>query len=216
MRRTHALTGIVANRRPWLVLAATALAAVSLAACGTEKTSAAGSQSEPAESVGPESARSAQRAQASAGTDQQASFTAMLNQIAQSCPSGAPPAKALPTDDPATEALEAPGAPTGPEAELDARDWCASALHEERITQALWDLAAPTPAKVRRILHDLGYIDDRIHDLKQSGATTRFFVDLRVKGGQLCVEGSAAGERTMIEACVAPETGPFRPPERKG
>ncbi|GGW76730.1 hypothetical protein [Streptomyces caelestis] len=45
-----------------------------------------------------------------------------------------------------------------------------------RITQAFWDLVEPTPTKVRAILNDLGYVDERIHDLKQSGATTRFFL----------------------------------------
>ncbi|WP_246203540.1 hypothetical protein [Streptomyces tailanensis] len=104
---------------------------------------------------------------------------------------------------------------TGPEVELNARDWCASALHEERIAQALWDLVDPTPTKVRTILNDLGYIDEHIHDLKQSGATTRFFLDLRDKGGRLCLEGSAAGENTVIDKCVAPATGPFTPGERK-
>nr|WP_229841704.1 hypothetical protein [Streptomyces brasiliensis] len=210
MTRIPAPTSTVAHspRRPRPALAVTALVILSLTACGTGKTSAAGSHSKPAEAVG------AQYAEPSAGSDQQMAFTAMLNKVAQSCPSGAPSAKTLPTDDPATEALEAPRAPTGPEAELDARDWCASTLHEERIAQALWYLEDPTPAKVRKILNSLGYIDERIHDLKQSGAATRFFLDLRVKGGRLCVEGSAAGEETIVDACVAPENGPFRPGKR--
>ncbi|MGV9245307.1 hypothetical protein [Streptomyces sp. NPDC003710] len=99
--------------------------------------------------------------------------------------------------------------------ELDARGWCASTLHEERITRALWDLAEPTPDKVRKILTDPGYIDERIHDLKEFRASTRFFLDLRVEGGRLCLEGSAAGEETIVDACVAPESGPFRPSKRK-
>ncbi|WP_063766933.1 hypothetical protein [Streptomyces sp. NRRL S-813] len=195
-------------RRPALALAVTALIAVTLAACGTEETNAAASPSKAAEAV------DAQHTEASAGPDQQAAFLAMLNRVAPSCPSGGPSAKTLPTDDPATEAIEAPLAPTAPEADLDARDWCASTLHEERITQALWHLEDPTPAKVRKILNGLGYIDERIHDLTQSGAATRFFLDLRVKGGRLCLDGSAAGEETIVDACVAPETGQFRPSER--
>ncbi|WP_369251937.1 hypothetical protein [Streptomyces sp. R41] len=211
MTRLPALTSTFARspRRPRLAVAVTALVALSLTGCGTEKTSAAGPQGKPAEAVG------AQRTEASDSSDQQAAFAAMLNQVARSCPSDALPAKALPTDDPATEALEAPRAPTGPEAELDARDWCASTLHEERIAQALWYLEDPTPATVRKVLNGLGYIDERIHDLKQSGVTTRFFLDLRIKGGQLCLEGSAAGAETIVEACVAPETGPFTPNKRK-
>ncbi|MDG9711279.1 hypothetical protein [Streptomyces sp. DH10] len=103
----------------------------------------------------------------------------------------------------------------GPEVELDARDWCASVLHEQRVAQALWDLVDPTPSKVRATLNDLGYVDERIHDLRQSGATTRFFLDLRDKGGRLCLEGSAAGERTVVDTCVAPATGPFTAGEGK-
>ncbi|WP_245727531.1 hypothetical protein [Streptomyces vietnamensis] len=102
----------------------------------------------------------------------------------------------------------------GPEVELNARDWCAGNLHEERIAGALWDLTDPTPTKVRTILNDLGYVDERIHDLKQSGATTRFFLDLREKGGRLCLEGSAAGEETVVDKCVAPATGRFTPGDR--
>ncbi|MFD4941414.1 hypothetical protein ACFVYE_15525 [Streptomyces sp. NPDC058239] len=203
-------TVVRSPRRPRLALAVTALATLALAACGTEKTGAAGSQGKPADAVG------AQHTEAPAVSDQQAAFTVMLDKIAQSCPSGTPSAATLPTDDPATEALEAPRAPTaGPEVELDARDWCAGGLHEERITQALWDLADPTPAKVRKILNDLGYIDERIHELRKSGATTRFLLDLRVNGGRLCLEGSAAGEETIVEKCVAHKTGPFTPIKRK-
>ncbi|MFM9451388.1 hypothetical protein [Streptomyces europaeiscabiei] len=99
--------------------------------------------------------------------------------------------------------------------ELNARDWCAGNHHELRITQALWDLADPTPTKVRTVLNDLGYIDERIHDLKQSGTTTRFSLDLRDQGGRLCLDGSVAGEETVVEKCVAPATGPFTPGDRK-
>ncbi|MFJ8534180.1 hypothetical protein [Streptomyces sp. NPDC093591] len=107
-----------------------------------------------------------------------------------------------------------PIAPTaGPEVELNARDWCAGVLHEQRVAQALWDLVDPTPTKVRTILNDLGYVDEHIHDLEQSGATTRFFLDLRDEGGRLCLKGSAAGEHTVIDTCVAPAAGPFTPGE---
>ncbi|MFK0257018.1 hypothetical protein [Streptomyces sp. NPDC090445] len=97
---------------------------------------------------------------------------------------------------------------------MGARDWCASARHEERIARALWDLTDPTPDRVRRSLNDLGYIDERIHDLKQSGPTTRFLLDLRVDGGRLCLKGAAAGEETTVEKCVAPKTGPVTANER--
>ncbi|MER5604378.1 hypothetical protein [Streptomyces sp. NPDC002265] len=97
---------------------------------------------------------------------------------------------------------------------MNARDWCAGNLHEERIARALWDLADPTPAKVRAILNGLGYIDGRIHGLEQSDTTTRFFLDLRDQGGRLCLDGSAAGEETVVDKCVAPATGPFKAGER--
>ncbi|MES5823266.1 hypothetical protein [Streptomyces sp. RG80] len=181
---------------------------LALAACGTEETGAGGSRSNSADS-----------AEAQSG----AAFTKMLNQVAQQCPpSAAPepppsgPAEPLPSGATAPSDAIEPIAPTaGPEVELNARDWCASNLHEERITQALWDLADPTPTKVRKILNDLGYIDERIHDVKQSGTTTRFFLDLRDQGGRLCLDGSAAGEQTVVDKCVAPATGPFTPGERQ-
>ncbi|MEV3987937.1 hypothetical protein AB0J57_03425 [Streptomyces sp. NPDC049837] len=202
MRRTLAQTSTVTRfpRRPRHTLVMTAFAALALAACGTEETSAGGLQSEPADT-----------AEARPG------LTEILDRVEQSCPPSAPPepppsGPALPLPPGAVETPPdvEPIAPTaGPEVELNARDWCASNLHEERIAQALWDLVDPTPAKVRTILNDLGYVDERIHDLKQSGATTRFFLDLRDKGGRLCLEGSAAGEETVVDKCVAPVSGPF-------
>ena len=210
MRRTPALASTVTRfpRRPRHMLVITAFAALALAACGTEKTSAGGRKSEPADTA-----------------EARPSLTEILDRVEQSCPPSAPPEP--PPSGPAVETTPdvEPIAPTaGPEVELNARDWCASNLHEERIAQALWDLVDPTPAKVRKILNDLGYVDERIqeltdssflpvferiHDLKQSGATTRFFLDLRDKGGRLCLEGSAAGEETVVDKCVAPVSGPF-------
>lgn len=214
------------SRRPRLVLVVTTLAALTLGACGTEKANTGGKQTKPADAVGGRPA---------------AAFTAMLDEIAQSCPPSAPPeapptgpaetlrtgpAETLPTgsaeappsgsvETPPDDAIE-PIAPTaGPEVELNPRDSCVSPLHEQRIAHALWDLVEPTPTKVRAILNDLGYVDERIHGLEQSGATTRFFLDLRDKGGRLCVEGSAAGEHTVVDTCVAPATGPFTAGERK-
>ncbi|MEU5274928.1 hypothetical protein AB0G87_00765 [Streptomyces asoensis] len=205
MTSTPALTSTDTRspRRPRPVLALTVLAALALAACGTEKTSADGPQGSPADV---------------AGVQSDAAFTEMLGDIAQQCPASAAPegppsgpAQPLPPGATApTDAME-PVAPTaGPEVELNARDWCASNLHEERITQALTDLADPTPAEVRTVLNDLGYIDERIHGLERSGTTTRFFLDLRDQGGRLCLDGSAAGEDTVVDKCVAPATGPFK------
>ncbi|WP_234386778.1 hypothetical protein [Streptomyces scabiei] len=221
MRRTPAPTGTAVRspRRPWPTLATAALAAfaaLALAACGPEKADAGGPQSSPA---------------GAAGARPDDAFAEMLSEIAQRCPPSGPPeappsgppeappsgsAESLPPGEtPPSDAIE-PIVPTaGPEGELNARDWCAGNHHELRITQALWDLADPTPTKVRTVLNDLGYIDERIHDLKQSGTTTRFSLDLRDQGGRLCLDGSVAGEETVVDKCVAPATGPFTPGDRK-
>ncbi|MEU6272985.1 hypothetical protein ABZ871_11305 [Streptomyces populi] len=185
----------------------TTVAVLALGACGTGKTAAGGGE------------RADSAVDARSRSD--AAFTAMLDRVAQSCPPSAPPqappsgpAKTSPSG--SVKADVEPIAPTaGPEVELNARDWCASARHEERIAQALWNLADPTPAKVGMVLNGLGYVDERIHGLEQSGAATRFFLDLRDKGGRLCLQGSAAGEQTVIDKCVAPATGAFTPEEQK-
>ncbi|MEU1710479.1 hypothetical protein ABZ478_34975 [Streptomyces sp. NPDC005706] len=74
------------------------------------------------------------------------------------------------------------------------------------------------PAILRQAGHSvtgLGYIDERIHGLRQSGTATQFSLDLRDRGGRLCMAGSAAGTRTVVDMCVAPATGPFVPRQRK-
>ncbi|MFH9008543.1 hypothetical protein ACH4E5_35550 [Streptomyces afghaniensis] len=92
---------------------------------------------------------------------------------------------------------------------MDRHDGCTSVQHEQRIIEALQMVVDPTPAKVRKTLNSLGYIDERIHGLKQDGKTTRFYLDLRENGGRLCEAGLAAGETTDVTPCVAPATGPF-------
>ncbi|MBQ0911481.1 hypothetical protein [Streptomyces sp. RM99] len=198
-------------RRLWLPLALAALTLVTVPACGTEKTERAGADGPPsthADTVG----------------DRPAAFTKMLDEVAHACPPSAAP-EAPPTG-PAEPSTPGPGetppsdpieplAPTaGPEVELNARDWCAGVRHEQRIAEALWDLTDPTPTEVRTVLNDLGYIDERIHGLERSGTTTRFSLDLRDRGGRLCLNGSAAGEQTVVDMCVAPTTGPFTPAEQ--
>ncbi|MFE0883483.1 hypothetical protein [Streptomyces rochei] len=207
-------------RRLWLPLALAALTLVTVPACGTEKTERAGAD-------GPPSAHAD-----TAGDRPGAAFTKMLDEVAHACPPSAAP-EAPPTGPaepstpgPAEPSTPGPGetppsdpieplAPTaGPEVELNARDWCAGVRHEQRIAEALWDLTDPTTTEVRTILNDLGYIDERIHGLERSGTTTRFSLDLRDRGGRLCLNGSAAGEQTVVDMCVAPTTGPFTPEER--
>ncbi|MFD8420879.1 hypothetical protein [Streptomyces sp. NPDC059466] len=161
---------------------------------------------------------------------EQAAFAAMLDKVAQPCSStdgaaSGPPDK-KPTDPqgkltlspgetPPTTPIE-PGAPTEPEAELSHRDQCASVQHEQRIIRTLQAIPEPTPAKVRKALNTLGYIDERIHGLDQDGKTTRFYLDLREKGGRLCEAGHAAGELTDMTVCTAPATGSFAVTKTEG
>ncbi|MGA5191858.1 hypothetical protein [Streptomyces exfoliatus] len=163
-------------------------------------------------------------ASVAAESAQDAAFAEMLDDVAGPCPSGHPPVNrpsppgssaeeppVPPGGTPPTDPIE-PAEPTaGPDAELSPRDLCASGLHEERLTQALLKLKDPTPGQVRKVLNGLGYVDERIHDLKTKGATTGFFLDLREGGGRLCLRGSAAGEKTVVDTCVAPAFGKFSP-----
>ncbi|MEU6660585.1 hypothetical protein [Streptomyces sp. NPDC046821] len=196
---------------------ATALAALALTGCGTED---------------PAGRNVSVKASATPPSPEEAGFLAMLAKVARPCPAsgetepgsrptgpgprdtrptGTGPAEQhtpAPGETPPTAPIE-PGAPTGPEAELNDYEWCASGLHEERVVRALQAVSKPTPAKVRKTLNDLGYIDARIHDLKQDGKVTRFHLDLRAPDSRLCEEGAAAGETTDVNACVASATGPF-------
>jgi hypothetical protein len=220
MRRPSELVSTAAHtlRRSRITLVTAVVATVGLVACGTESAGTDAGLNSPAGG-----------AEDRPGT----AFSKMLDEVAESCAADAParastsePANTLPSgagetppsgagETPPSGAVE-PIAPTaGPEVELNARDWCAGHLHGERVTQALWDLKNPTPTDVRTILNDLGYIDERIHGLRQSGTVTRFSLDLRDRGGRLCMAGSAAGSRTVVDMCVAPATGPFVPGQRK-
>ncbi|MFF9120025.1 hypothetical protein ACF09Y_31385 [Streptomyces massasporeus] len=208
MRRSSELVGTAAHtlRRSRMTLVTAVVAIVGLAACGTESTSTdAGLDG--------------------AGDRPGTAFSKMLDEVAQTCPAEGPPqappsgpADTLPPgaqETPPSDAVE-PIAPTaGPEVELNARGWCAGHLHEERVTRALWDLKNPSPTDVGTVLNDLGYTDERIHGLRRSGTAIRFSLDLRDRGGRLCMAGSAAGPRTVVDMCVAPATGPFKPGHRR-
>ncbi|MFF7978541.1 hypothetical protein ACFZDK_05335 [Streptomyces sp. NPDC007901] len=186
---TPITTPISAFTGPGRTLTAAALAALALAGCGGNGSGDSGS--------------------ATRSTSEQAAFAVMLDEVAKPCASTTGPEgeqSLAPTETPPTEPI-LPGAPT--EAQLSDRDWCASVQHEQRIIQALQAVPDPTPAKVRRSLNALGYIDERIHGLQQDGKVTRFHLDLREKGGRLCEAGTAAGEETDVVPCVAPATGSF-------
>jgi hypothetical protein len=208
--------------RPRRALTAVALAALALTGCGSEGAGDGGTRSEPGRSS---------EASATAPTGEQAAFEAMLAKVAQPCsataeapatPTGEAPSgpsdrrptgpageqSLAPGETPPDEPIE-PGAPSEPAAGLSDRDQCASVQHEQRIIEALQAVPDPTPAKVRKSLNGLGYIDERIHGLKQDGRTTRFHLDLREQGSRLCEAGVAAGEQTDVIPCVAPATGAF-------
>ncbi|MEV7847196.1 hypothetical protein [Streptomyces cyaneofuscatus] len=200
------------------VLAAAALAAVTalaLTGCGSEA-SGGGQQGDQGGNAG--STTSSQRPSV-----EQAKFTALFDTFAQACPSPgviAPrptggstpdaeePESLAPGEMPPTDPIE-PGPLTGPAAELDDRDLCVSAHHEQRIIEALQKVAEPTPAKVRATLNSLGYTDERIHHLQHDGKNTRFHLDLREDGGRLCESGLAAGAVSDVVPCVAVAEGPF-------
>ncbi|MEU6592517.1 hypothetical protein ABZ923_25370 [Streptomyces sp. NPDC046881] len=152
----------------------------------------------------------------------------MLNSVGRPCAPDAPPPEPVAADGrPPTAPVEplpvdgtAPGGtgpapdPSAPSREpgLSAVERCEGRLHAERITEALRRLADPAPDRVRAVLHELGYLDERVHGLRRTGATTRFLLDLRVLGGALCLDGSVTRTGAVVTAFAAPPTGPFTPP----
>ncbi|MFE7461561.1 hypothetical protein [Streptomyces sp. NPDC057554] len=213
MADTHISVSAFARYRRGLVGAA--LAALVLTGCGGEARGG-GTQAEP------DKRASSLTSSAQPGPEQ-AAFAAMLSTFGKKCPepgrvdprptagkqTGSEATASLaPGETPPAEPIE-PGPLTGPAAELSDRDLCTSGHHEQRVVEALQEVADPTPVKVRKTLNSLGYIDEHIHGLQQDGTTTRFHLDLRESGGRLCVAGLAAGEESDASACVAPATGPF-------
>ncbi|MDX3458624.1 hypothetical protein PV396_43020 [Streptomyces sp. ME02-8801-2C] len=211
---------IRAFTRPRRAFAAAALAALVLTGCGGAESSDSGSGS--GSQAGPDRVAGAEGS-ATPSTPEQAAFAAMLDKLAQPCsstneaatgptsgkPAGSTGKESLaPGEVPPAEPVE-PGAPQEPGAELSDRDQCASVQHEQRVVEALQAVQEPTPAKVREVLNGLGYIDERIHDLQQDGKATRFYLDLRDKGGRLCEAGLAAGVETDVTPCAAPAAGAF-------
>ncbi|MFD6360232.1 hypothetical protein [Streptomyces roseolus] len=208
MTRTHGSTSTFArsSRRPRFTLALTVLAVLALGACGTAK------------ATGDDEAASTMAAAPAKpmGSLSSPALAEIQKHITQTCPAPGTPQEGPPNPRPAPPGEEPqagtvdPVMPTaGPEVELNARDWCASNHHEQRVYVAVQELTDPTPAEVRSALNGLGYPDERIHGLKQSGATTQFFLDLRENGGRLCLAGSVGGEEPVVDKCVAPATGPF-------
>jgi len=209
---TRSINAFAHSRRG---LAAAAIAALALTGCGSEQS---GGRPLGEQTVSAVSARSSPQP-----SPEQAAFTAQFDKFEEACPAPGTPAQRpgggkadtegpgsiAPGETPPTDPIE-PAPPTGPESELNARDWCVSGHHEQRVIEALQKLAGPTPSKVRETLNGLGYTDDLIHSLKQDGETTRFYLDLRESGGRLCESGLAAGKSSDVTPCVAAATGTFK------
>ncbi|WP_405644694.1 hypothetical protein [Streptomyces sp. NBC_00019] len=86
------------------------------------------------------------------------------------------------------------------ETKLSSVEKCEAPLHVDRITKALKKTPDPTATQVTKALHDLGYIEERVHTPQRAADHVEFTLDLRVMGGQLCLSGSTTGTRTTIEA----------------
>ncbi|MEU9173982.1 hypothetical protein AB0D34_40510 [Streptomyces sp. NPDC048420] len=113
-------------------------------------------------------------------------------------PTDLPPEPPLPTDPLPTEET---GDPVDPrkELELASVEKCEADIHDRRITKALTTTPATTPEQVRRTLHTLGYIDERIHGPELAANRVKFTLDLRLLGGSLCLDGVTADGRTTVE-----------------
>jgi hypothetical protein len=86
------------------------------------------------------------------------------------------------------------------ETELSSVEKCEAPLHVDRITKALKKTPDPTPAQVAEALHDLGYIEERVHTPRGAAGPVEFTLDLRLMDSRLCLSGSTTGTRTTIEA----------------
>ncbi|WP_249125850.1 hypothetical protein [Streptomyces sp. A2-16] len=110
------------------------------------------------------------------------------------------PEPPLPEDEPPPSAESRDHSAAARETELGSVEKCTARIHGRRITEALADTPAPTPRQVRRTLHDLGYIDERIHGPRRSGEQVKFTLDLRLLGGELCLDGTTGPGGTVVES----------------
>ncbi|MFE3902086.1 hypothetical protein ACFXPY_17595 [Streptomyces sp. NPDC059153] len=200
-------------------MGAAALAMVALAACGSEQ--AGGRQQNTANSVG------AQAPAIGPSPDAQVAFMEMLERVGAPCVPDAPaapesddpgpgehpptrPSELLPVDEkPPTDAPSPTATPEQPK--LNGVEACEGREHGNRISKVLTGLNKPATIQVRQKLNKLGYIDSRIHGLKAERGMVRFYLDLRVMGGQLALKGTAAGRKTTMGAFAHPTEGAFKP-----
>ncbi|MFF8507862.1 hypothetical protein ACF064_07205 [Streptomyces sp. NPDC015492] len=68
--------------------------------------------------------------------------------------------------------------------------------HEERVTQVLLTLDAPTPASVRKALDAIGSTDTHLRDVAQSEAATLFVLGLAAATANVLAEDPRTGAET--------------------
>ncbi len=112
----------------------------------------------------------------------------------RTAPTSLPP---LPGGPPAPDAT---GTPEDPRAEvaLNGVEKCAARAHARRITDALKKTPDPTQHQVKDALRGLGYLDERVDGPRRSAGGVGFTLDLRIMGGQLCLDGTVTGTKTAV------------------
>lgn len=95
---------------------------------------------------------------------------------------------------------DATGTPVDPCAEvaLSGVEKCAARAHAHRITDALKTTPDPNPQQVEDALRGLGYLDERVDGPRRSAGGVGFPLDLRIMGGQLCLDGTVTGTKTAM------------------
>jgi hypothetical protein len=206
-----------AFRHTGRLLAVTALASLVLSACGTQETGGSAGE-RPKSAAGAAAAVTGHSASAPL-----AAFTRMLDEVARGCPSDPASRRGSVMDNapeptetvtPLPEGFVEPREDSGqPGIELSPYEWCAGHRHVERVTQAVAALEKPTPELVRATLNDFGYIDERILGPERSDGKTRFVLDLRVDGGELCVWGEVGRGVPYVELFADTDAEPSFSPD---
>lgn len=133
-------------------------------------------------------------------------------------PPGVPNAEGgtpVPLDDPAPPGPTPESAgPTavGPveEVPLTGVEECDGGEHVKRVREAFGNTRTTGHRAMREKLTDLGYPVSRIHRMPDRAGAPRVRLDLRVMGGHLALEVTAAGRGVTVEAFGAPETEDVR------
>jgi hypothetical protein len=213
------------TRRSSLV-AATALCALALTACGTTKADGSGAtaQPRPAKTVDAAAAPKPQAEPDPLESEPELAYMVFLTKVAQPCFPGLPTAPP-PADEEEAAAPPAyrgslppaePPLPSGPpspdelnpgnyreteedkkaEAEQEAGLKCVATAHVDRVTKAVKGLK--DPAEVRQALVKSGYLGTRVTTSTVPAAGTGFSVDLRMWGSTTCLSGTVSGAAPAV------------------